>query len=554
MKLNAVVPSRRTTGAVFTRPEVVTYMMRETRRAGGFRKWSGLRVLEPSCGDGAFVLPLVDALVAESPDWNDSSLNDFLCAFDISEESVSRVRNAVDAKLSAAGCPKAVRERLLSRWFLCEDFLLYDFTEKFDVIIGNPPYIRFDNLDAAKQSAYKSRYCTFSERCDIYVPFFERSMSLLSKRGVLSFICSNRFVRSSYGRRLRKMIGDSFHVALYLNMEHTQPFETEVSAYPAIFVLDRRMGRETYSGEISTLDDGVLERYRTGIAKSCLSKFDHWYGDGAAWVTTDCTVRSMMDNVASSFPTIEESGAGTRIGIGVASGADDIYVAPQLSVEVESDCLLPLVASEDIRDGRIEWNKRYMFNPYDNQDDRQMLNLERFPRASAYLNRHAEKLKSRYCAKKHPDTWYRTLDRIKYSTLRAPKLLLPDIQRGGNVALDERGEYYPHHNVYWITSASWDMKALCVIMRSSFVTNQMRCVSMQMRGGSIRYQSQNLRNIHIPAWSSLDERDVSTLATLYSEKDIKKIDACVERVVAKASFRQPPRISEQSFDFGSAVM
>ena len=82
MKPNAVVLSRRTTGAVFTRPEVVAYMMRETRRAGGFRKWSGLRVLEPSCGDGAFVLPLVDALVAESPDWNDSSLNDFLCAFD----------------------------------------------------------------------------------------------------------------------------------------------------------------------------------------------------------------------------------------------------------------------------------------------------------------------------------------------------------------------------------------------------------------------------------------------------------------------------------------
>lgn len=554
MKPNAVVPSRRTTGAVFTQPKVVAYMIREARHAGGFRKWSGLRILEPSCGDGAFVLPLVDELVAESPDWNDAALNAFLCAFDISAESISRVRNAVDAKLSTAGCPVAVRKRLLSRWFRCEDFLLYDFTDTFDVIIGNPPYIRFDNLDAAKQSAYKSRYCTFSERCDIYVPFFERSLSLMSRRGVLSFICSNRFVRSSYGRRLRKMIGDSFHVALYLNMEHAQPFETEVSAYPAIFVIDRRMGRETHSGEISTLENGALERCRTGVAKSCLSRFDHWYSDGEAWVTTDCTVRSMMDNVASSFPTIEESGADTRIGIGVASGADDIYVAPQLTSEVESSCLLPLVASEDIRNGRIEWNKRYMFNPYDNQDDRQMLDLGRFPRASAYLNRHAERLKSRYCAKKHPDAWYRTLDRIKYSMLRAPKLLLPDIQRGGNVALDERGEYYPHHNVYWITSASWDMKALCVIMRSSFVTNQMRCVSMQMRGGSIRYQAQNLRNIHIPAYSSLDECDIATLATLYGERDIDKIDACVERVVAKASFRQPPRISEQSFDFRRAAL
>ena len=65
MKPAAVALSRRTTGAVFTRPEVVAYMMLETQRAGGFRKWSGLRILEPSCGDGAFVLPIVDALLAE---------------------------------------------------------------------------------------------------------------------------------------------------------------------------------------------------------------------------------------------------------------------------------------------------------------------------------------------------------------------------------------------------------------------------------------------------------------------------------------------------------
>lgn len=549
MNPNETVPSHKTTGAVFTRPEVVAYMMGEARRAGGFRKWSGMRILEPSCGDGAFVLPIVDALVAESPDWNDAAMETFLCAFDISEKSISKVRSAVDGKLLAAGCPKSVRERLLSRWFFCGDFLLHDFTCTFDVIIGNPPYIRFDNIDPAKQAAYKSRYVTFSERCDMYVPFFERSMSLLSKRGVLSFICSNRFVRSSYGRRLRRMIGDSFHVSLYLNMEHAQPFETEVSAYPAIFVIDRRVGRETYSGEISSIEGGELERCRTGSAKSILSRFDRWYHGRDAWVTTDCSLRSMMDKVSGLFPAVEESGAGTQVGVGVATGADDVYVGEHIASEIESSCLLPLVASEDIRNGSIMWNKRYILNPYDQNDDSRMLDITMFPKTGAYLNRHAERLKSRYCARKHPDAWYRTLDRIKYSTLRAPKLLLPDIQRGGNVALDEQGEYYPHHNVYWIKSSSWNMKALCVIMRSSFVTDQMRCVSMQMRGGSIRYQAQNLRNVHIPAWSSLDESDVDVLASLYVEKDLKKIDACVERVVAKASFRQPRRISEQCFAF-----
>ena len=549
MSARTPVPERRTTGAVFTRSEVVCYMMREVMHAGHFGNWKGLSILEPSCGDGAFVLPIVDALIAENPDWRDDSLEGFLLAFDVSEKSISCVKREVAARLDSAGCPQGVVKRLLSCWFRCEDFLLHDFQEKFDVVIGNPPYIRFDNIAPAKQRAYKARYTTFSERCDIYVPFFERSLSLLSQRGVFSFICTNRFVRSSYGRLLRRLISESFHVALYLNMEHTQPFETEVSAYPAIYVIDRRIGRITYSGEVSSLDGDALRHYRTGVAGSQLSKFEKWYRGDEAWVTTDSAERERFEAITSSFPTIEQSGAGTQVGIGVASGADEIYVDPQRNAEIEDSCLLPLVASEDIQSGCIDWSNRYMLNPYDQQDDRRMLDLSMFPKTCAYLERHADRLKARYCAKKHPDSWYRTLDRISYRVLRATKILLPDIQRGGNVALDERGEYYPHHNVYWITSDTWNMRALCVLMRSSFVTDQIRRVSVQMRGGSIRYQAQNLRHVHIPAWSSLDAADVSALAGLYGEKDVAKIDYFIEGLLSKVAGRQPKKLVVQEFDF-----
>ncbi len=525
-------------------------MMHETRRAGGFSKWSGLRILEPSCGDGAFVLPIVDSLISETPDWRDESLDGFLAAFDISSESISLVRKSVKAKLVCAGCPEDVCERLVDRWFFCEDFLLYDFEgAHFDVVIGNPPYIRFDNLSTDKQKWYKARYATFTERCDIYVPFFERSLSLLSKRGVLSFICSNRFVRTNYGKRLRHMIGEDFHVALYLNMEHSQPFETAVSAYPAIYVIDRHVGRETYAGEISSIEGDALSMCMTGVAKSCLCRFDKWYRHGEPWASTDRDEKARLEDIAGRFPTIEESGVGTHVGIGVASGADEIYLDPQKNAEIEESCLLPLVTSDDIRDGCIEWNSRYMLNPYDHFDDRLMLDLDRFPKARAYLNNNAEKLKSRYCARKHPDSWYRTLDRIKYSTLKSVKILLPDIQKGGNVALDEHGEYYPHHNVYWITSNSWNMKALCVILRSSFVTDQVRRFSTQMRGGSIRYQAQNLRSVHIPAWDSLDAQDIDSLVGLYGERDIAKIDTCVERVVSRAGGRRCQKMVEQYFAF-----
>lgn len=541
-------PAYRTTGAVFTRPEVVSYMMREVMRAGGFRKWSDLKVLEPSCGDGAFVLPIVDALVAERPAWDDKSLDRFLLAFDISERSIANVKALSASKLRDAGCPVGIVERLVEQWFRREDFLLHDFSEEFDVVIGNPPYIRFDNLGREQQQAYKERYTTFSERCDIYVPFFERALSLLSSRGVFSFICSNRFVRCSYGKRLRRMISGNFHVALYLNMEHTQPFETDVSAYPAIYVIDRRIGRETYSGEVASLGRGSLRRYRTGLPKTSLSRFERWYGGDDAWVSTDSAERDRLESISRTFPTIEQSGGGTKVGIGVASGADDIYVDPPVNADIECSCLLPLVASEDIRDGRIEWKRRYMLNPYDQRDDRRMLDLSMFPKASAYLNRHADRLKSRYCARMHPDAWYRTLDKIKYSILRAAKILLPDIQHGGNVALDERGEFYPHHNVYWITSRAWNLRALCVILRSSFVTEQIRRVSVQMRGGSIRYQAQNLRNVHVPAWSSLEEGDIAALAGLYEEDDVSKVDACVNNVVAKVKDRQPKKLKVQELE------
>ncbi len=549
MKKQTTIPNYRAKGVVFTRPEVVAYMIHEAMHTGCFEKLSGLRILEPSCGEGAFVLPIIDILVAENPDWNNKWLAHFLNAFDISEESISHVKNAVAKKLGDAGCPEGIVNWLLEQWFHCEDYLLHDFDCKFDIIIGNPPYIRFDTIDEEKHQKYKTRFKTFSERCDIYVPFFEYSLSLLSEQGVFSFICSNRFVRSSYGKRLRRMICNGFHVALYLNMEHTQPFYTEVSAYPAIFVIDKRLGRETYSGNVTTLTENTLQSYSTEADDSALNRFGSWYSNDEPWIATNSAIRSIHEKFANIFPTIEQSGFGTQIGIGVATGADDIFLNPQLNSEIEAACLLPIVASDDILDGRISWHNRYILNPYDQENDNQMRNLAMFPKTQEYLNTHSERLKSRYCVKTHPNEWYRTLDRIKYSTLKAAKILIPDIQCGGNVALDETGSFYPHHNIYWITSSSWNLRVLCVLLRSSFVTDQIRCISVQMRGGSIRYQAQYLRNVHIPTWDSLDNDDITSIADLYSESDITKIDACINRVINKAISKQSKRLVQQEFNF-----
>ena len=529
------------TGEVFTRPEVVAYMLDGVRHCGKFRSLVGLRVLEPSCGDGAFVLPLVEAWLSEKPDFDSADADSFLRACDISSGNIEKLRGAVRERLMAAGCARARANALLARWLVRGDFLLQEFKERFDIVIGNPPYIRFDDISAAKQKEYRALFPSFAERCDIYVPFFEKSLALLSDKGVFSFICTNRFAKSSYGKRLRRLIADRYHVALYLNMEHTQPFVEEVSAYPAIYIIDHRRNRETYSATIDDAGTATLNRVRMGKPKSELSVFRQWYNGDLPWISTDSREREAADKIARTFPTITKSAEGTEIGIGVASGADDIYINAQRTTSIEPCCLLPLVASEDIHNGCISWDERYLLNPYDDDDDTQMRDLARYPLAAAYFDSHAPKLKARYCARKHPHDWYRTLDRVKYALLRSPKILIPDIQLGGNVALDESGSYYPHHNVYWITSAKWNLKALCALLRSSFVTSQIRNISVQMRGGSIRYQAQNLRNVHIPAWSSLCESDVEKLVNAYESNDVEHLDAVVDAVVRDSTSRQPVR-------------
>lgn len=56
----------------------------------------------------------------------------------------------------------------------------------------------------------------------------------------------------------------------------------------------------------------------------------------------------------------------------------------------------------------------------------------------------------------------------------------------------------PHHIVYWITSTTWDLRKLQALLQSDMVTDQLRAHSVAMRGGSLRYQAQNLRRVRIP--------------------------------------------------------
>ena len=163
-----------------------------------------------------------------------------MLACDLIESNVAQSRTAVRESLIRGGAAGAEADRLAGHWVQHRDFLLEPPPDlSFDFVIGNPPYIRLEAVPRARSDAYRRACSTMGGRADIYVGFYEHGLLALSPGGTLGFICADRWMRNSYGARLRAMIATGWAVNVLISMTGVDAFEEEVDAYPAITVLRR---------------------------------------------------------------------------------------------------------------------------------------------------------------------------------------------------------------------------------------------------------------------------------------------------------------------------
>ncbi len=232
LKTNA--PGER--GAIFTRRWIVDLIL----DIAGYlpsRDLSEAVIVEPACGDGAFLTAIVERL-AKSCELHGASivnLSDAIRAFDIDDDAVRNSKDCVVHALMAAGVPSGQARRLAAHWVLRADFLLDSkIKANADFVVGNPPYVRIEDVDGIRTAEYRSRWKTMTGRADLYVGFIEAGLSLLKPGGVLTYICADRWMRNQYGSGLRRLIERDFSVEVSLVMHDVDAFQDKVSAYPAI--------------------------------------------------------------------------------------------------------------------------------------------------------------------------------------------------------------------------------------------------------------------------------------------------------------------------------
>ena len=188
---------------------------------------------------------------------------------------------------------------------------------------------------------------------------------------------------------------------------------------------------------------------------------------------------------------------------------------------------MPGVNARDLRGNRFQWQGEYLLNPYN--ADGSLVNLADYPKASAYLESHREKLSSRHIAKKAPSRWYKTIDRISPTLMSKPKILLPDMSGNTFVFVDD-GNFYPLHNIYYITgNSSIKLRLLAAFLMSDFVRQQLSNVTNHMNGGFSRWQSQHLRKLRLPDLNTIASDDVQQILSSYESRQISAINKQISK-------------------------
>ena len=138
-------------------------------------------------------------------------------------------------------------------------------------------------------------------------------------------------------------------------------------------------------------------------------------------------------------------------------------------------------------------------------------------------------MRGRYIAGKTPGHWYKTIDKVNHQLTAKPKLLFPDMKQTIHPVLDSGG-LYPHHNLYYIVSDTWDLRVLGGLLLSKIAEAFVAAYAVKMRGGTLRFQAQYLRKIRVPRPEDIGEADRAALADAFDRRDVQAATLAALRV------------------------
>ncbi|HEY6321867.1 MAG TPA: N-6 DNA methylase, partial [Thermoanaerobaculia bacterium] len=433
------------------------------------------RILDPASGSGAFLeqitFRLARRLVEKGVDFSVPAGSGALlgtieaCVFGCDKDpnacAIARrsIRDLAGRLLGSPIPPKFFDSNVQVKDYLGVDKLHFNGDSRFDLIVGNPPYVTTSRLSTAHKNELRDLFSSANGRVDLYALFFERSLQLLAPGGRLALITPNKFLTSESARPLRRLILQMSCVNVIAIFRSHRVFGGAATV-PCVTVLERGGNAQA----INLLECDVSQG--KGIVVVSKSQVDCPRQDGEPWFLADPRLLEVAQLIRGTHAHLRA--LTRRISSGMATGRDGLFVAPcSPGLDVEPELKRPAVRGQDILPFQICDPKLEILIPYVHGANNKptLIDMNDFPKAVAYLETFRGELEARHCVREWKKTWYDLHDPWLEDITSVPKILVPDIARSNRFALDT-GYFCPLDSAYYIIPVGVHPEYLVAVLNS----------------------------------------------------------------------------------------
>ncbi len=347
----------------------------------------------------------------------------------------------------------------------------------FDVVIGNPPYVRQESLAAIKPYVAQTYADVYHGSADLYVYFYQRGMQLLRRGGRMAYIVTNKWLRSGYGKPLRGYFANNAAIEQIIDFGHA-PIFPDADVFPCILVLRKPFSANVPADQQVQVTDISREELGKITLREYVPEHSHYVPqqqfNSAAWNLETKEVTRLMEKIQEKGIPLREF-IGAKPTWGILTGFNQAFYidtpTKEYLVQHDPGCaeiIQPYLRGQDIKRWSPEWDGMWMIVlksssnhswawSHKPEDEAETLFQQSYPSLYAHMKPLEDKLRAR---KNQGHYWWELHTYASYPLFAQPKLVYQEIQYHARFALDTAA-YLANNKVFLLPTA--DLYLLAVL-------------------------------------------------------------------------------------------
>ena len=463
---------KKSLGQVYTPFEIINNMLHEVFKVKNIDV--NTNILDPSCGGGYFLIEIYKYIRHNHPEIHKRHIvENMLFGIDIDDFSIFLTKMGL---IFHTGLDD-IKFNIFNLDFLIDSLN----TGKFDIIIGNPPYVGHKNSTGNyKKLLYEKYSDVYYDKADISYCFFKKGKELLKQEGIISFITSRYFMEALYADRLRSFIKENYNIVTLIDYSGDTAFKRAMIS-PAVIILSNKWNKNMFL--YVKKDRDVIEsyKYRQDKLKS------------SGWIILKDEDEKLFEKIDSISNTYIKDILSIKQGI--ITGCDKAFIVTEEVIEnykIESFLLKKWIKNSNISKKSIKYNNLYLIysDIIQNEND--------CPNAISYLSKYKDKLMSRRECKKGFRKWYELQWGRNKSDYENPKIIFPYKSKQNNFYFDEEA-YFCSADIYLMNEFSKDLSLnyLLSYLNSEIFEFYLKCQLKKVGRNIYEYYPYKLNNLKV---------------------------------------------------------